>query len=392
MWDVAVVGSGPAGAAAALRALQLRPQADVLLIDRAVFPRDKACGDGIAPHVLDVLAELGVDDALGGHVPVHGLRLRSPRGREVSRIMRRAAFVVPRRVFDARLAAAAAARGAVRARRTVRSITSRAGAVIVDGDIPARVVIGADGANSVVRRTIGLPLNSGAHTALALRGYVAAGRSAHEQFITMTGIVSPAYAWEFPLGDGGANVGYGEVLGDRTTSRRHLRDRMRHLLEPLGDVGGQRAHLLPLTSQRPRQPDGRVLLAGDAASLINPFTGEGIYYAVLSGMLAGQAALDPANPGRIYRRSLQTALRSHLRATGAAARLVRYPAVVDAAVRASHADQRVFDDLVELGLGRGTLTPAVLAGLTRKLIDPRGDRRGRVSDDVAGGAASGDGY
>lgn len=372
MWDVAVVGSGPAGAAAALRVLQVRPQAAVLLIDRALFPRDKACGDGIAPQVLDVLARLGVGDVTGGHPPVRTLRLRSPRGREVSRTMRRAAYVVPRRIFDARLAAAAAQRGAVCAHRTVRSITTRQDGVVVDGDILARVVIGADGANSVVRRAVGLRLNSGAHTALALRGYATAGRAAHEQFITMTGVASPAYAWEFPLSDGRANVGYGEVLGDRATSRRHLRDRMAELLYPLDEVGGQRAHLLPLSSQRPRQPDGRVLLAGDAASLVNPFTGEGIYYAVLSGMLAGQAALDAANPGRAYRRTLRAALGPHLRATGIAARLARFPAVVDAAVRASRADQRVFDDLVELGLGGGTLTPAVLTGLTRELIPDLG--------------------
>lgn len=95
VWDVAVVGAGPAGAAAALRVLQLRPEAQVLLIDRAEFPRDKACGDGIAPHALDVLESLGVEGAVDGFTPVDTLTLCSPVGESVSRPMRRSAWVVP---------------------------------------------------------------------------------------------------------------------------------------------------------------------------------------------------------------------------------------------------------------------------------------------------------
>lgn len=368
MWDVAIVGSGPAGAAAALRILQQRPGASVALIDRAAFPRDKACGDGIAPHVLDVLEALDVDSVMDGYPPVLGLRLRAPGGSEVAREMRRATFVVPRVVFDARLASAAEERGAALQRHKVRAIEFSDDSVAIDGHLRARVVVGADGANSVVRRSAGLSLNTRSHTALALRGYETAARGGHEQFITMTGASSPAYAWVFPLTGGDANVGYGEVLGARTSSRTYLRDRMQHLLEDIGVIDGLRAHLLPLSSQRPRQPDGRVLLAGDAASLINPFTGEGIFYAVLSGMLAGEAALDQHDPGHTYRGLLRQALDPHMRATGVAARLARFPSVVDAVVQASKADQRVFDDMVELGLGRGTLTPAVLAGLAREIV------------------------
>ena len=72
LWDLVVVGAGPAGSAAALSALRARPGASVLLLDRADFPRDKSCGDGIAPHVLDVLARLGVEDVVADHRPVAG--------------------------------------------------------------------------------------------------------------------------------------------------------------------------------------------------------------------------------------------------------------------------------------------------------------------------------
>src|SRR4051794_39945298 len=98
-WDLVVVGAGPAGAAAALGALHAEPRARVLLLDRADFPRDKSCGDGIAPHVLDVLAGVGVTSLLDDWSPVRTLHIRH--GPElVSRTMARPAWVVPRKVFD----------------------------------------------------------------------------------------------------------------------------------------------------------------------------------------------------------------------------------------------------------------------------------------------------
>src|SRR5690349_8389511 len=96
-FDVAVVGAGPAGSAAALAAT--RDGARVLLLDRAEFPRDKACGDGIAPHALDVLRALGVDGVERGYPPVRALRLAGPGGGEVARRVARPAYTIPRTVF-----------------------------------------------------------------------------------------------------------------------------------------------------------------------------------------------------------------------------------------------------------------------------------------------------
>jgi flavin-dependent dehydrogenase len=116
-----------------------------------------------------------------------------------------------------------------------------------------------------------------------------------------------------------------------------------------------------------------VLLAGDAAGLVNPMTGEGIYYAVASGILAGRAAAqaisagDPARAGRLHRTSVRRLLGRHLRHTAVTSRLSTVPAVVDAGIRASARDQRVFDDLVEIGLGQGLLTARLASGLGRSL-------------------------
>lgn len=174
-YDVAVVGAGPAGAAAALAAR--RVGARVLLLDRADFPRDKACGDGIAAHALDVLAGLGVTDAVDGYAPLPRLRLIGPNGGAVARPLPRPAYTVPRKVFDARLVAAAVAAGAELRRHAVRRVEARDGWVVLDGDIAARAVVGADGAGSVVRRALGHPPNPDRHLALAVRGTPRPGRA-----------------------------------------------------------------------------------------------------------------------------------------------------------------------------------------------------------------------
>jgi menaquinone-9 beta-reductase len=398
IWDVAIVGAGPAGAAAALGALRARPDARVLLLDKAAFPRDKACGDGVTPHVLDVLAALGVDVAAvtEGYPPVGRLELRAPGGAATARTMRRPARVIPRQVLDARLVEAAVARGAELVRHTVRKLAVREDRVVLDGDVAARVVVGADGANSLVRRTLGLPPGGDGRVALALRAYAPAPAADEPaQRILMAGERWPAYAWSFPIGDGAANVGYGEVLRDsnggivrgfrrgllrgaRTAaggdvSRAGLLDRLHALLPELDgqEVRDVRAHHLPFSTAKVRQPDGRVLLAGDALSLVNPMTGEGIFYAVRSGALAGAAAQHGRRAGAAYRRAATKALGAHLRATAATALLSEFPATIDAGMRASAADQRVFDDLVELGLGDGTLTVRVLGSVARQLALPR---------------------
>jgi len=347
--DVAVVGAGPAGAAAALAAR--RAGASVLLLDKAAFPRDKPCGDGIAADAVDVLEGLGVTGVTDGYPAVLRLRLVAPGGVEVARPLPRAAHTVPRRVFDARLVRAAVEQGAELRRHTVRAMRQEDGGVTLDDRISARVVIGADGAGSVIRRLLGHPVNPDGHLAIAIRGYAPAIGA--EQLIRTTSARWPAYAWSFPIGDGSANVGYGETLRGTALTKAYLVERLAELL-PGGVPAGLRAHHLPLSTHRPPPGRGPVLLAGDALSLINPFTGEGIFYAVLSGALAGAAAAaGPDRAAARYAAAFGSRLGRHLRHSGLAALLTRRPAVVDAAVRAARRDGAVFDRMVELGLGDG---------------------------------------
>lgn len=381
IWDLVVVGAGPAGAATALGALTESPGLRVLMLDRADFPRDKACGDGIAPHVLDALRSVGVTRLLDDWVPVRRLDLVHGRS-AVSRLVRRPVWVVPRTVFDARLVGAATDAGARLVRHRVRRIDATDDGFLLDDRVRARVVVGADGAHSLVRRAAGLPPVRS--VALAIRGYAPTpGTRRGRQILVYGASRQPSYAWSFDRGDGLANVGYGEVLaaGRQPPSRAGLLERLEELLPgATADGSDWRGHHLPLASWRWSHPGGRLLLTGDAAGMINPMSGEGIYYAVASGILAGRTtarslqAADGAAAGRLYRSAVRELFAGHRRHATTAARLIERHSLVDAALRAGGRDQRTFDDLVEIALGGGRITPRVVRGLLAGLV-PVGARR-----------------
>ncbi|MCW2735909.1 geranylgeranyl reductase family protein [Nocardioides sp.] len=377
-WDLVVVGAGPAGSSAALGALTQDPTLRVLLLDRSDFPRDKSCGDGIAPHVLDALTEVGAGDVVDDWTPIRRLELSRGTAR-VDGAMDREVHVVPRQVFDARLVERAVAAGAVLRRHRASSVTTGAGRVTVSGSIEGRVVLGADGAHSLVRTALlGRRRDP---RALAIRGYAPTTPELEgRQVIRYGERRQPSYAWAFDRGDGLANVGYGELLpgeGDSrgAPSRQLLLDELESLIPGAASTGsGWLGHHLPLSGWRWDQPDGPVLLAGDAAGLINPMTGEGLYYAVATGIAAGRtaarcvAAGEPDAAGVRHRRDVRRLLGTHLKHTWTASRLSRSPAVVDAGIRAAARDRRAFDTLVELGLGDGRIDARLASGLLRSLV------------------------
>lgn len=389
-----------------------RPGASVLLLDRCDFPRDKVCGDGVAPHVLDVLAGIGAPGLLDDWAPTPTLSLsidlgegspltdpprRTAAGRRAvaSHVLERPGYVVPRRVLDARIVAAAQAAGAHLVRSRVRAVSVGSDGVRLDDGTRAEVLIGADGAHSVVRRSLGLVQRPGT-TAIAVRGYAPVPHHrAGEQVIAFDPAgPRPAYAWSFDTGRGVANVGYGQLLGrGPRPTRAHLLHRLDALLPGAADgVEDLAGHPLPLSTGRPAtSARGRVLLAGDAAGLINPITGEGIYYAVLSGALAGRAAAagstageGPTGAGRRYQAALRQHLSTHLAHTRAASAVAGRDALLLAALRACARSPRVFEDVAELGLARGRLTPAVLAGIGAEVLRGAVPRAGRGAGRVGG--------
>ncbi len=372
--DLIIVGGGPAGAATALGALQARPGMSVALLDRSEFPRDKTCGDGIAPEVMDLLDEAGAPGIGDGWQPIDRLSMR--RGdRVVERTMARSTWVIPREVFDTRLHDAAIRAGAAPHTHRVGNLSLDGPECAVDDRFSAPLVVGADGVHSVVRRALGLATGP---TAFALRGYAPVGEERSGSQAMAFGMVrQPSYAWSFDRGDGLANVGYGEVQlpGAPRLARPALMEQLEDLLPgSTADGTSWKGAHLPLSGWSFEGSNGRVALTGDAAGMVNPMTGEGIYYAVLTGLIAGRAAAAALDTGDIdhfaddYTAAVRAALGAHLRHSALAAKLCRNGPLLDAGVRAAEDNQQVFDDLVDLGLAGGKITAAVLRNLTRHLI------------------------
>ncbi|MET0146365.1 MAG: geranylgeranyl reductase family protein [Ilumatobacteraceae bacterium] len=327
--DIVIVGAGPAGTAAAVPLVSAGR--DVIIVDKAVFPRDKCCGDGLTTLGLRELELLGFDpSAVTDWQVVGGAVLRSPSGREVTVPLPPGpgtyAAVAPRLQLDAALLDVASKAGAtvVEGHGFDGSIADHGSHVVVglDGHEPvaARYVIAADGMWSPVRKALGLGVPGYLGEWHAFRQYAAdvTGPAADHLYVWFDADLLPGYAWSFPLPGQRANVGFG-VLRDGVRRTQDMRDTWAGLLERphIREALGPRAMLegrhtawpIPARVDRAVVADGRVLLTGDAAMATDVMTGEGIGQALLTGRLAAESvlaagALDPTAAAGAYARSV----------------------------------------------------------------------------------------
>jgi geranylgeranyl reductase family protein len=325
--DAIVVGAGPAGSLAAFRLASAG--ASVLLLDKARFPRDKPCGGGVTIRAL-VQLPFGIDPVVEGVVDRFELRLGHRRGfsRQAHAPL---ALMTQRRRLDAFLVEQAVAAGA----------EFRDGVKVTGVDeLDAPVIIGADGANGVCGRGLDTAREHG----VALEGNlgndaVDAERYAH-RLVLEFGTVPGGYGWVFPKGDH-VNFGVGGWEDEGPRLREHLARLCAEHGVDSAALTEVRGHRLPLRRQGSALASGRLALVGDAAGLVDPLSGDGMYEAFLSANLAARHALEILAGEREsfddYATELEQRLAPMVRASwGAKLALDRFPRLTFTVARAPY--------------------------------------------------------
>jgi menaquinone-9 beta-reductase len=336
--DVLVVGAGPAGTAAAIELV--RGSRSVLVVDRAVFPRDKCCGDGLTTLALRELEHLGFDPgSVRDWFDVDSAWLRSPSGREVRVPLPnsgRFAAIAPRLQLDDSLVALARAAGAdVRDGHGFAGFSGPLDAghldpghldAVVDGigRVRCRYLVAADGMWSPVRKALGANEPGYLGEWHAFRQYArhVTGPAAERLYVWFEPDLLPGYAWSFPLPGGRANLGFG-VLRDGTRRIQEMKalwaDLLArpHIADALGPdaemEGRHTAWPIPARVDQTALTSHRAFFVGDAAAATDVMTGEGIGQALLTGRLAAEAMLaaGATRPDEARRRYEQS-VRHHL--------------------------------------------------------------------------------
>ena len=317
-FDVAVVGAGPAGSAAAYWLAKEGHR--VVLIDKHSFPREKACGDGLTPESMKLLAELGLEDLLKAHyLQTTGFRLFVDSKGFIDQYygantVINYGMIIPRSDLDNLICKRAAEQGAVfwddsnvvafcQRKENRNSLeVERKG---LRTSVQSKYIVAADGANSVMAKKAGLAGDRHSK-GYALRGYYDHVPPLENKFIIHVPLMDPqndrmiaGYGWVFPTGAGSANIGVGFFPVSSSDGAINIRAVFNYFLEYLTRKDPRfvsiklKGRLIgaPLNSHfKPQLCIGkRIILAGDAAGLVDPFTGEGISCALVSGKLAAKA-------------------------------------------------------------------------------------------------------
>ena len=320
IYDVIVVGAGPGGSATAY--YLARRGLRVLMLDKAVFPRDKTCGDGLTPRALSVLDDMGLLGKLTQvGCRINGVEIYAPDGRSISSPipthdgLYAYMLVVPRLTLDDILRSHALAAGAeFEAHVHVAGVATNDDCVTItaerDGQaliFTGRAAVIATGANMRLLQHMGLLQQGMSHMVAARAYYDDLNVLSDRVQLRFDGVPLPGYAWVFPTAPRKANVGAGYYVSRRTGKRAIKRaipspqeafesfaahSRLSATLAQARRVGPVKGFPLRVDFLTAPTFSGRTLLVGEAAGLVNPLSGEGIDYALESGRLAADHLAD----------------------------------------------------------------------------------------------------
>jgi len=405
-FDVVIIGAGPAGSNAAISYKKLNPDLKIALVDKAIFPRDKSCGDAFGPGVISALKRFGNEHILQDEPEVVSTTLFGPKNigiqnyiPEVKNKEDSIVYVIPRLDLDNRILSLAKEEE-VETFEGYRYSNFFHNEDLVSVEIEnkekekylleTKLLVGADGANSRVRKSLNLKQNSDWNKAIAIRAYVDSPNYLEifkERTLMFEINVSAikGYAWAFPSKGDLLNIGIGVPLSVFKKEKMDIKNLLDEFIKTLGSRGVvvenlrmEKSFMLPFASSRPKLAHNRVALIGDAGSMINPMSGEGIFYGMEAGFLLANETHQLINESTSilntgitkYEKVFNKRFGKHFLSCSLARLVFQSPFMTKRLLNIASLDQHTIDFVVELLFDEANLTIKEILLLGFKFILP----------------------
>ena len=406
-YDVLIVGAGPAGANTAISYKKLNPELKVGIFDKAIFPRDKSCGDAIGPGVISALKRFGNEHILEDEPEVISTTLYGPKNigiqnyiPEVQNKEDSVVYVIPRvdldnRIFNLAKSLEVDSFEGYRYSGFEKNLDESINVSFKNSSgenetFRTTLLVGADGANSRVRKDLNLNQNKDWHKAIAIRAYIDSPNYLDifkERSLMFEINVSAlrGYAWAFPSKDTLINIGIGMPLSLFKKEDKNINDMLNDFVQTLESRGVivenirlEKSYMLPFASSRPKLAHDKVALVGDAGSMINPMSGEGIFYGMESGFLLAenthnllQNDKEEINNGlKSYQKSFNKRFSKHYLSCALARLVLQSPFMTQRLLAIASIDQHTIDFVVELLFDEARLTLKEVFLLGTKFLCP----------------------